>query len=172
MLAAVTVLGLFLILGVPVTLQATQVYMLRYHSAPRALRLLRLVDTLRLVTAGANACLRTNLGLLMTLSVAIWLLELGALSLLAGQIDRDVAGSLLSLLGLSLAPQFAAASGSAIVTLYGLCALVTLSLAWPVATALYVARLRVPRRNAGIRPSTFVATRAARLHLSPSGQEP
>lgn len=170
LLALATALGLFAILIAPGCLEAMQAYILRHHSAPSARRLLRVVDSARLVTSGANERLRGNAVLLLSLSAAIWALESGVLVLLAQQLNRQTGTFLTSLLTMTLSPQAGVEPAMAFTNLYALVCLFTLLLVWPAATVLYLRRIRFPRRDAPASRQSLSVDRVRRLHLRTAGK--
>ncbi len=170
LLTFATILGLFAIFIAPGCLEAMQAYILRYHSAPRARRVLRIIDSTRIMTGSANERLRGNVIPLLFLSVAIWALESGMLLLLAERLNRETGGFLTSLLTMTLSPQAAEGPAVAITSLYALVCLMTLLLVWPAATILYVMRIRYPRRGNPARQKSLAVHRTRRLHLRTVGR--
>ena len=167
-LALATALGLFAVLVVPGCLETLQAYILQHHSAPRARRALRIIDSTRLMTRNAHDRLRGNVVLLLFLSAAIWALESAMLVVLAQQLNQETRMFLISLLTMTLAPQTAAWPPMAVVSLYSLVCLLTLLLIWPFATALYIMRIGNPRRRGPAR--TLSVHRTRRLHLRAAGR--
>ncbi len=170
LLTLATLLGLFAVFIAPGCLEAMQLYILRHHSAPRARRVLRIVDSTRIMAAGANERLRGNIILLFFLSAAIWALESGMLFVLAERLNRETGGFLTSLLTITLSPQAAEGPAMAITNLYALVCLATLLLVWPAATVLYVMRIRFPRRSVPARQTSLSVHRTRRLHLRTIGK--
>ncbi len=170
LLTFATMLGLFAVFVAPSGLEAMQAYILRRHSAPRARRVLRVVDSTRIMASGANERLRGNVLLLLFLSVAIWALESGMLFVLAEQIDRQTGGFLTSLLTMTLSPQAVGGPVATITNLYALVGLATLLLVWPTATILYILRIGSPHRSAPARQKPLAVHRTRRLHLRTVGR--
>ncbi len=164
LLALATALGLFVVLVAPGCLEALQAYILQNHSAPRARRVLRLVDAARLAVSSARERLRGNFLLLLFISAVIWVIESGMLVLLAQQVVGS--GSFLpSLFARTLFPQVADGTTPQVVGLYTLACLLTLLPLWAAATALYLTRIRSPLRNVPAAAPSFSARRTRRLHL-------
>lgn len=163
LLALATVLGLFVVLVAPGCLHALQAYILQNHSAPRARRLLRLVDASRLAVGNARDRLRGNFLLLLFLSAVIWVIESGMLVLLAQQAGGP--GPLPSLFARALFPQVTDGTTLQVVSLYLLACLLTLLPLWAAATALYLSRIRAPLRGVPAFAPSFSARRTRRLHL-------
>ncbi len=164
LLTLATVLGLFVVLVVPGCLKALQAYILQNHSAPRARRVLRVVDASRLAVSSARERLRGNFALLLFISAVIWVIESGMLVLLARQVDGP--GSFLpSLFARTLFPQFTDGTPLQVTSLYTLACLLTLLPLWAAATALYFTRIRSPLRSAPAPAPSFSARRTRRLHL-------
>ncbi len=170
LLALATMLGLFAVFIAPGCLEAMQVYILRHHSAPRARRVLRVVDSTRTIAAGTNERLRGNIVLLFFLSAAIWTLEGGTLFVLAERFNRETSGFLTSMLTITLSPQPVEGPAMAITNLYALVCLATLLLVWPAATILYILRIRFPRRSLPARQKSLSVHRTRRLHLRMIGK--
>ena len=164
LLTLATVLGLFVVLVVPGCLETLQAYILQNHSAPRARRVLRVVDASRLAINSAKERLQGNFILLLFISALIWIIESGMLVLLAHQVSGS--GSFpLSLLTRTLFPQVADGTAPQIISLYVLVCLLTLLPLWVVATVLYLPRVHAPRRKAPLLRQSFSARRTRRLHL-------
>jgi hypothetical protein len=162
LLALATMLGLFVVLVAPGCLEALQAYILQNHSAPRARRVLRIVDASRLAVSSARGRLQGNFMLLLFISAVIWVIESGMLVLLAQQ----VSGSFLpSLLARTMFPQVTDGTPLQVTSLYMLACLLTLLPLWAVATALYLNRIRSPLRNVPAFKQSFSARRTRRLHL-------
>ena len=170
LLVLATMLGLFAVFIAPSGLEALQAYILRHHSAPRARRVLRIVDSTRIMASGANERLRGNVIVLLFLSVAIWTLESGTLLVLAERLNRETGGFLTSLLTMTLSPQAVEGPAVAITNLYALVGLATLLLIWPAATVLYMLRIRFPRRVAPARQKSLAVHKTRRLHLRTVGR--
>ena len=170
LLTFATMLGLFAVFVAPSGLEAMQVYILRRHSAPRARRVLRVIDSTRTMASGANERLRGNVLLLLFLSVAIWALESGMLFVLAERMNRETGGFLTSLLTMTLSPQAVEEPVASITNLYALVGLATLILVWPAATVLYILRIRSPHRSAPARQKPLAVHRTRRLHLHTVGR--
>ncbi len=164
LLTLATVLGLFVVLVAPGCLHALQAYILQNHSAPRARRLLRLVDASRLAVSSARERLRGNFMLLLFISAVIWVIESGMLVLLAQQVSGS--GPFLpSLFARTLFPQVTEGTTPQAISLYMLACLLTLLPLWALATALYLTRIRSPLRNVPAFAPSFSARRTRRLHL-------
>lgn len=170
LLTFATMLGLFAVFVAPSGLEAMQVYILRRHSAPRARRVLRVIDSTRIMASGANERLRGNVLLLLFLSVAIWALESGMLFVLAERMNRETGGFLTSLLTMTLSPQAVEEPAASITNLYALVGLATLILVWPAATVLYILRIRSPHRSAPARQKSLAVHKTRRLHLHTVGR--
>ena len=164
LLGLATVLGLFVVLVAPGCLHALQAYILQNHSAPRARRVLRLVDASRLAISSARERLRGNFVLLLFISAVIWITESGMLVLLA-QAVRGAGPFGPSLLARTLFPQFTGEAVPQVAGLYLLACLLTLLPLWAAATALYLTRIRSPLRSRSALAPSFSARRTRRLHL-------
>lgn len=164
LLALATVLGLFVVLVAPGCLEALQAYILQNHSAPRARKVLRVVDTSRGMISSVRERLHGNLMLLLSLSAVIWMIESGMLVLLARQVD-GVGSFLPSMLAQMLFPPLT--DGTVIVTvgLYRFACLLILLPLWAVATTFYLTRIRAPLRSVPAFKPSFSARRTRRLHL-------
>lgn len=164
LLTVATVLGLFVVLVVPGCLEALQAYILQNHSAPRARKVLRVVDASRLMISSVRERLHGNFTLLLFLSAVIWMIESGMLVLLAHQVNGF--GSFLpSLLAQMLFPPVTDGTTLEVASLYRLACLLTLLPLWGVATAFYLTRIRSPLRNLPAVTPSFSARRTRRLHL-------
>ena len=163
LLTVATMLGLFVVFVAPGCLHALQAYILQNHSAPRARRVLRLVDASRLAVSSAKGRLRGNFLLLMLLSAAIWVIESGMLVLLAQQVSGPV--PLPALFARTLFPGVADGTTPGIVGLYTLACLLTLLPLWAAATVLYLSRIRSPLRSVPAFTPSFSSRRTRRLHL-------
>ena len=163
LLTVATMLGLFVVLVAPGCLHALQAYILQNHSAPRARRVLRLVDASRLAVSSAKGRLRGNFLLLVFLSAAIWVIESGMLVLLAQQVSG--LGPLPALFARTLFPGVADGTTPQVVGLYTLACLLTLLPLWAAATVLYLSRIRSPLRGVPAFAPSFSARRTRRLHL-------
>lgn len=163
LLTLATMLGLFVVLVAPGCLHALQAYILQNHSAPRARRVLRLVDASRLAVGSARERLRGNFLLLLFLSAVIWVIESAMLVLLAQQAGG--LGPLPKLFARTLFPQAAEGTTPEVVGLYMLACLLTLLPLWAAATVLYLSRIRSPLRSVPAFVPSFSARRTRRLHL-------
>lgn len=163
LLTLATVLGLFVVLVAPGGLHALQAYILQNHSAPRARRVLQVVDASRLMISSVRERLHGNFMLLLFLSAVIWVIESGMLLLLAHQLGFGPV--LPSLLAQTLFPPITDGTTIEVASLYRLTCLLTLMPLWGVATALYLARIRSPLRNVPVFKPSFSARRTRRLHL-------
>lgn len=164
LLALATVLGLFAVLIAPGCLEAMQAYILQNHSAPRARKALRIIDSTRLMFSNARERLRGNVVLLLFISAVIWALESGMLVVLAQQVNGSGAFPT-SLLTRTLFPQVTDGPMLEVTSLYVLVCLGTLLLLWPVATILYLMRIRSPLRSVPSLPQSLSIRRTRRLHL-------
>lgn len=162
LLAFATVLGLFVVLVAPGCLEALQAYILQNHSAPRARRVLRIVDASRLMISSVRERLHGNLMLLLSLSAVIWVIESGMIVLLAQQAGF---GAFLPSFAQTLFPQHPDGTTLEVASLYRLTCLLTLLPLWGVATALYLTRIRSPLRTVPAFTPSFSARRTRRLHL-------
>lgn len=162
LLALATMLGLFVVLVAPGCLEALQAYILQNHSAPRARRVLRIVDASRLMISSVRERLHGNLTLLLFLSAVIWMIESGMIVLLAQQ---GGFGSVLPSFAQALFPQRPDGTTLEVASLYRLTCLLILLPLWGVATALYLTRIRSPLRAVPASTPSFSARRTRRLHL-------
>lgn len=165
LLAGATVLGLFAIFVAPGALRAIQAHILGHHSAPSALRLLRLVASARSVVNVAAKRLVGNLALLLSLSALIWGVESSIVVLLAQRLQGKATMFLTSLLTMTISPRGGGIAAETLTDLYVAIGLAVLMLIWPVATALYLQRIRFPRRSVPSDPRPLSSRRARRIHL-------
>ena len=164
LLTLATMLGLFVVLVAPGCFHALQAYILQNHSAPRARKLLPLVDASRLAVSSARERLRANFMVLLFLSAVIWVIESGMLVLLAQQVSGT--GSFLPpLFARTLFPHVTDGTAPQVVSLYVFACLFTLLPLWAGATALYLTRVRAPLRSVPVFTPSFSARRTRRLHL-------
>lgn len=164
LLALATTLGVFAVLILPGCLEAMQAYILQNHSALRARRVLRVVDSTRRMINSARKRLQGNVVLLLFMSAAIWACESGMLIVLTHQL-KGAASFVMSLLTRTLLPQAGDGPTIEILSLYVLVCLLTLLPLWVVATVIYLRRVQSPLRSVAPPQQLLSARRTRRLHL-------
>lgn len=164
LLALATALGVFAVLILPDCLEAMQAYILQNHSALRARRVLRVVDSTRRMINSVRKRLQGNVVLLLFISATIWACESCMLVVLTHQLNG--AGSFVtSLLTRTLLPQAGDGPMFEIMSLYVVVCLLTLLPLWVAATILYLRRVQSPLRSVPPPQQLLSARRTRRLHL-------
>lgn len=162
-LLAITIAGLVALSVAPSLLMHMQNYILKRHSARRAIRTLAFIDSTRIILHRAHESINGNVALLLTLSAMIWTCECAVIASLAQRLSFDsdiIEASLLS------ARSFLEAGGLGASRLYTLTFLLSFLLLWPWATVCYLTRLRKHERSQNTernRPLPFGAS-YVRLH--------